>query len=30
MRFWMDLVDKEIRLVKAVLKKDKERYKNLP
>lgn len=30
MRYWMDLVDKEIRLIKAVLKKDKERYKNLP
>lgn len=30
MKFWMEIVDKEIRLVKAVLKKDRERYKNLP
>ena len=29
MKFWMDLVDKEIRLVKGTLKKDKERYKNI-
>ena len=29
MKFWMDLVEKEIRLVKGTLKKDKERYKNL-
>ena len=27
MRFWMELVSKEIRLVKGILKKDKERYK---
>jgi len=26
---WMELVETEIRLVKAVLKKDRERYKNL-
>lgn len=30
MRFWMDIVDKEIRLVKGTLKKDRERYKDLP
>lgn len=30
MRFWMDMVEREIRLVKAVMKKDRERYKNLP
>lgn len=30
MRGWMELVDQEIRLVKAVLKKDRERYKDLP
>lgn len=30
MKFWMDLVEREIRLVKAVMKKDRERYKNLP
>lgn len=30
MRFWMELVEKEIRLVKAVLKRDRERYKDLP
>ncbi len=29
MKFWMDLVEKEIRLVKAILKKDRERYKNI-
>ena len=29
MKFWMDLVEKEIRLVKGTLKKDKERYKNI-
>ena len=27
---WMDLVDREIRLVKGTMKKDRERYKNLP
>ena len=30
MRYWMEIVEKEIRLVKAVLKKDRERYKELP
>ena len=29
MKVWMDLVEKEIRLVKGTLKKDKERYKNI-
>lgn len=29
MKYWMDLVDSEIHLVKGVLKKDKERYKNI-
>lgn len=29
-KFWMDIVGKEIRLVKAIMKKDRERYKNLP
>lgn len=29
MKHWMDLVGKEIRLVKGTLKKDKERYKNI-
>ena len=27
---WMGIVNREIALVKAVLKKDRERYKNLP
>lgn len=30
MRFWLDIIDFEIRLVKAVMKSDRERYKNLP
>ena len=30
MQYWMQIVEKEIRLVKAVLKKDRERYKDLP
>ncbi len=30
MRRWMDLVDQEMRLVKAVMKADRARYKNLP
>ena len=30
MAFWMEIVEKEIRLVKAVMKKDRERYKDLP
>ncbi len=29
-KFWMDIVEREIRLVKAVMKKDRERYKELP
>lgn len=29
-KFWMELVQKEIRLVKGAMKKDRERYKNLP
>ena len=29
MKHWMDIVEKEIRLVKGTMKKDKERYKNL-
>lgn len=29
-RFWMEIVEKEMRLVKAVMKKDRERYKDLP
>lgn len=29
-RYWMEIVQKEIRLVKGTMKKDKERYKNLP
>ena len=28
-KYWMDLVEKEIRLVKGTLKKDRERYKNI-
>ncbi len=27
---WLEMVDLEIRLVKAVMKSDRERYKNLP
>lgn len=30
MKYWMEIVEKEIRLVKAVMKKDRERYKDLP
>ena len=30
LEYWMALVDNEIRLVKAVLKSDRERYKKLP
>ena len=30
MEHWMELVDKEIRLIKAVMKSDKARYKDLP
>ena len=29
MKFWMDIVDREIRLVKGTMKKDRVRYKNL-
>ena len=28
--FWMNIIDTEIRLVKAVIKSDRERYKDLP
>ena len=28
--YWMDIIDREIRLVKGTMKKDKDRYKNLP
>ena len=30
MKFWMEIVEKEIRLVKGTMKKDRERYKDLP
>ena len=30
MKYWMDIVEQEIRLVKGAMKKDKERYKDLP
>ena len=30
MKFWMEIVEKEIRLVKGAMKKDRERYKDLP
>lgn len=30
LKFWMDMVEKEIRLVKAVIKSDRARYKDLP
>ena len=29
MKRWMELIDKELRLIKGVLKEDRERYKNL-
>ena len=29
MKFWMEIVEKEIRLVSGVMKRDRERYKNL-
>ena len=29
-KFWMGLISEEIRLVKAVMKADRERYKSLP
>ena len=30
LKYWMDIVEQEIRLVKGAMKKDKERYKDLP
>ena len=30
LKYWVDIIDTEIRLVKAVMKADRERYKNLP
>lgn len=30
MQLWMEMVEKEIRLVKAVMKKDRARYQDLP
>lgn len=30
MMYWTEMVSKEIRLVKGAMKKDKERYKDLP
>ena len=30
MKYWMEIVEKEIRLVKGTMKKDRERYKDLP
>lgn len=30
MQYWLDIIDFEIRLVKAIMKSDRERYKNLP
>ena len=30
MKFWLDIVEYEIRLVKGAMKKDRERYKDLP
>ncbi len=30
LKYWMTIIDTEIRLVKAVMKADRERYKNLP
>ena len=30
LKYWMDIIDAEIRLVKAVMKADRERYKKLP
>lgn len=29
LKYWMDIIDAEIRLVKAVMKADRERYKKL-
>ena len=30
LKYWMEIIDSEIRLVKAVMKADRERYKKLP
>ncbi len=30
MQMWMELINKEDRLIRALLKKDKDRYKDLP
>ena len=30
MKFWMDLVNSEIRLVRGAMRRDRDRYKNLP
>lgn len=30
MKYWMDIVEQEIRYVKGAMKRDRERYKNLP
>ena len=30
MKYWMEIIDTEMRLVKAVLKNDRARYKELP
>lgn len=30
LKYWVDIIDNEIRLVKAVIKADRERYKDLP
>lgn len=30
MKYWVDIISTEIRLVKAVMKSDRERYKKLP
>lgn len=30
MKFWIEIIDKEIRLVKGTIQKDRERYKDLP
>jgi len=30
LRFWMDMIEKEINLIRALMKKDRERYSKLP
>ncbi|MBR2265816.1 MAG: hypothetical protein IJ882_03965, partial [Paludibacteraceae bacterium] len=30
MKYWMEIIDTEMRLLKAVLKNDRARYKELP